>query len=67
MEEAAKNAIFANAIFANAILAMETSGHGALRENYFLDDGAYIIVKLLVALVESAARRQDFERTYCKP
>ena len=35
---------------------METSGHGALRENYFLDDGAYIIVKLLVALVE--ARRE---------
>ena len=61
LEEAAKNAIFANAIladaiFANAIFAMETSGHGALRENYFLDDGAYIIVKLLVALVE--ARRE---------
>lgn len=56
LEEAAKKAIFANAIFANAILAMETSGHGALRENYFLDDGAYIIVKLLVALVE--ARRE---------
>ena len=50
------NAILADAIFANAIFAMETSGHGALRENYFLDDGAYIIVKLLVALVE--ARRE---------
>ena len=50
------NAILADAIFANAILAMETSGHGALRENYFLDDGAYIIVKLLIALVE--ARRE---------
>lgn len=50
------DAIFANAILANAIFAMETSGHGALRENYFLDDGAYIIVKLLVALVE--ARRE---------
>lgn len=50
------NAILANAILANAIFAMETSGHGALRENYFLDDGAYIIVKLLVALVE--ARRK---------
>ena len=67
LEEAAKkakeetdaefaNAILADAIFANAIFAMETSGHGALRENYFLDDGAYIIVKLLVALVE--ARRE---------
>ncbi|MDP4291285.1 MAG: phosphomannomutase/phosphoglucomutase, partial [Bacteroidota bacterium] len=29
-------------------LAIETSGHAALRENYFLDDGAYLITKLLV-------------------
>jgi len=29
-------------------LAMETSGHGALRENYFLDDGAYLSAKLVV-------------------
>lgn len=26
-------------------LMIETSGHGAFRENYFLDDGAYITVK----------------------
>ncbi|MBR2223909.1 MAG: phosphomannomutase/phosphoglucomutase, partial [Christensenellaceae bacterium] len=26
-------------------LAMETSGHGALKENYVLDDGAYLMVK----------------------
>lgn len=31
-------------------LAMETSGHGALKENYFLDDGAYLITKLLIEL-----------------
>lgn len=31
-------------------MAMETSGHGALRENYDLDDGAYLAVKLVVAL-----------------
>lgn len=30
-------------------LAIETSGHGALSENYYLDDGAYLAVKLLVA------------------
>lgn len=35
----------------NAVFAMETSGHGALSENYFLDDGAYIIVKLLIELI----------------
>lgn len=29
-------------------LAIETSGHAALRENYFLDDGAYLVAKLLV-------------------
>ncbi len=29
-------------------LAMETSGHGAMKENYFLDDGAYLVAKILV-------------------
>jgi phosphomannomutase len=29
-------------------LAMETSGHGALKENFFLDDGAYQIAKILI-------------------
>jgi phosphomannomutase len=28
-------------------LAMETSGHAALKENHFLDDGAYLVSKLL--------------------
>jgi len=27
-------------------LMMETSGHGALKENFFLDDGAYLAVKV---------------------
>ena len=31
-------------------LAIETSGHGALKENYFLDDGAYLVTKLLIEL-----------------
>ena len=30
-------------------LAIETSGHGALSENYYLDDGAYLALKLLIA------------------
>lgn len=29
-------------------LAIETSGHAALRENYFLDDGAYLVAKLII-------------------
>ena len=31
-------------------LAIETSGHGALSENYFSDDGAYLCVKILVEM-----------------
>ena len=31
-------------------LAIETSGHGAMKENYFLDDGAYLVSKLLTEL-----------------
>lgn len=31
-------------------LAIETSGHAAFRENYFLDDGAYVIAKVLTML-----------------
>jgi phosphomannomutase len=29
-------------------LAIETSGHAALKENFFLDDGAFLITKILV-------------------
>jgi phosphomannomutase len=31
-------------------IAIETSGHAALKENYFLDDGAYLVAKLLVKM-----------------
>ena len=34
-------------------LAIETSGHGALSENYYLDDGAYLAVRLLVAAAKA--------------
>ena len=33
-------------------LAIETSGHAALRENFFLDDGAYLVTRLLVKLAQ---------------
>lgn len=35
-------------------LAIETSGHGALKENHWLDDGAYLMVKLLIKLAATA-------------
>lgn len=33
-------------------LAIETSGHAALKENYFLDDGAYLISKILIKMAK---------------
>lgn len=41
------------ALNANGIdcqLAIETSGHAAFKENYFLDDGAYVIAKILMLI-----------------
>ncbi len=32
----------------NCPLAIETSGHAAMRENYFLDDGAYLVTKIII-------------------
>ncbi|MDE5994351.1 MAG: phosphomannomutase/phosphoglucomutase [Oscillospiraceae bacterium] len=32
----------------NVPLAIETSGHAAFRENYYLDDGAYLITKIII-------------------
>lgn len=34
----------------NSPLAIETSGHAALKENYFLDDGAYLVTKIIIEL-----------------
>ena len=36
-------------------LAIETSGHGALKENYFLDDGAYLVTKLIIKMAKLRA------------
>ena len=36
----------------NCPLAIETSGHAALRENYFLDDGAYLMTKIVILLAK---------------
>ncbi|MBR4973664.1 MAG: phosphomannomutase/phosphoglucomutase [Clostridia bacterium] len=33
-------------------LAIETSGHAALEENYFLDDGAYLVTKIVIELAK---------------
>ncbi|KAK6931016.1 Alpha-D-phosphohexomutase, alpha/beta/alpha domain III [Dillenia turbinata] len=40
-------------------LMMETSGHGALKENYFLDDGAYMVVKIIIEMVRMKLAGSD--------
>lgn len=35
-------------------IAIETSGHAAFKENYYLDDGAYLVVKLLISFAKQA-------------
>ncbi len=40
-------------------LAIETSGHAALKENYFLDDGAYLVTRLLIALAKAAKAKKQ--------
>ncbi|KAL5553214.1 hypothetical protein UlMin_040615 [Ulmus minor] len=42
-----------------AHLMMETSGHGALKENYFLDDGAYMVVKIIIEMVRMKLEGSD--------
>lgn len=40
-------------------LAIETSGHGAFKDNYFLDDGAYIITKILIEVAKLNLEGKD--------
>ena len=42
-------------------LAMETSGHAAFAENYFLDDGAYLITKLIIKAAALAEKGMSLE------
>lgn len=44
-----------------APLAIETSGHAALKENYFLDDGAYLVTRLLVSVAKLAKEGKELE------
>ncbi len=41
-----------NAAGEDCELAIETSGHGAFKENYFSDDGAYIAVKIIIKMAQ---------------
>ncbi len=45
----------------NCPLAIETSGHAALRENYFLDDGAYLVTKIIIEMAKLRAQGKTLE------
>ena len=53
-----------------AHLAIETSGHGAVKENYFLDDGAYMSVRIISRLAKcrrEGKRLEDMISSLKKP
>lgn len=41
-------------------LAIETSGHAALKENYFLDDGAYLVTRFIIELAKLHSEGKAF-------
>lgn len=45
----------------NCPLAIETSGHAAMRENYFLDDGAYLCTKLIIKMAQLKKEGKSIE------
>lgn len=45
-----------------APLAIETSGHAAFRSNYFLDDGAYLITRIVIKLAQLRAEGRTIEQ-----
>ncbi len=48
-----------NAAGVNCPLAIETSGHAAMRENYFLDDGAYLCTKIIIKAAQLRQAGKD--------
>ncbi|HBL41582.1 MAG TPA: phosphomannomutase/phosphoglucomutase [Ruminococcaceae bacterium] len=48
----------------NCPLAIETSGHAAFRENYYLDDGAYLAAKIVIKLVKLKQQGKELEELF---
>lgn len=42
-------------------LAIETSGHAAMKENYFLDDGAYLCTKIIIKMAQLAKENKTID------
>ena len=45
----------------NCPLAIETSGHAAFRDNFYLDDGAYLITKIIVKVAQMGKTGETLE------
>lgn len=45
----------------NCPLAIETSGHAAMRENYFLDDGAYLCTRIIIKMAQLSKEGKSIE------
>ena len=50
-----------NADGVNCPLAIETSGHAAFRDNYNLDDGAYLITKIIIRMALLGKENKNIE------
>lgn len=54
-------AILANQEGVDCQLAIETSGHAAFKENFFLDDGTYVAAKILMLLPKLQAEGKSLD------
>lgn len=45
----------------SAPLAIETSGHAAMEENYYLDDGAYLCTKIIIKAAQLRQRGESLD------
>lgn len=54
-----------NAQGINCPLAIETSGHAAMKENYFLDDGAYLCTKIIIKAAQLRKEGKELDGLYC--
>ena len=52
-------AIRLNAKGEESWIAIETSGHAALKENFFLDDGAYLVSKVLIKVAQLQLEKKN--------
>ncbi|MBQ1228724.1 MAG: phosphomannomutase/phosphoglucomutase [Firmicutes bacterium] len=50
-----------NAAGTDSQLAIETSGHAAYKENFFLDDGAYLATKIVIKAAQLALQGQGID------